>query len=438
MAPMVAASDYPFRCLLRQHGVDLCFTQMMHAKNLVNDKQFRKTHLDLLEFLPSPPPPLLLPQQERFLQGSRILLTPDDERTKFTRGPLIAQLAGHDVDAVVQAAAVLMESSQGQLTGIDLNLGCPQHIARKGHYGAFIMEDDPQRVYDILTALSTYMAESYPQTMVSAKIRLPLDDSTLAERIPRLIQTGISFLTIHGRTLHENKTKVRACHVDRMTKAIQTARAVQPDFPVIANGGIETYDDVIAIQQQTDATAVMSSEALLETPNVFMSSSSSSKAPPQVIFQQQFQFAHDYLDWCTRYPPLPGVLGNHGSLCICRGHLFKFLHRYLQEHPDLRDALGSPKLTTCVQLRDIVDTLQSRYDDDTVWSVLSSQPNASWYRRHRDALERVHTRRGGATPIAVQALLSVPEKKALLRTRIAKLQQQNKEKAMSSSSSSVL
>ena len=33
MAPMVAQSDLPFRHLCRNHGTDLCFTQMIHSHN---------------------------------------------------------------------------------------------------------------------------------------------------------------------------------------------------------------------------------------------------------------------------------------------------------------------------------------------------------------------------------------------------------------------
>lgn len=294
------------------------------------------------------------------------------------------------------------------------------------------MESDFDTVCEVLTALSSWMESNYPQTKVSAKIRLPLaDDVLVRERIPRLLETGISFMTIHGRTLYENKTKVRECHLDRIKLAIDTAQKLKPGFPIVANGGVETYADILRVQRETGAVAVMSSEALLETPNVFSPTYEQERQTPRQRLHQQLSFANEYLDWCSIYPPLPGVLGGQGSFNIARGHLFKFLHRYLQEHSDLRDRLGSPKLSTLVDIRSLVEELQFRYEalsDEELGACASSQPKSSWYRRHRQSLENglAHTKQvGGATSAdTLESTISIDEKKALLRNRISKLREQ--------------
>ena len=51
--------------------------------------------------------------------------------------PLVAQFCGDDPDVVVAAARHLEDA----VDAVDLNLGCPQKIARKGHYGAYLLRE---------------------------------------------------------------------------------------------------------------------------------------------------------------------------------------------------------------------------------------------------------------------------------------------------------
>ena len=447
MAPMVAASDYPYRLLLRRYGdVDLVYTQMLHAKNFVNSETFRKHHLDLFESgVPYHKEPY------NYAQADCLGLINDDNKVdndSYSRpevkddAPVMVQVAGHDVDLVVQTAQMLYEHTDGKLAGIDLNCGCPQGIARKGNYGAFLMENDSHLVCEILTALRRHLPES---VAVSCKMRLPVDDATLLDdRLPRLLDTGINFLTIHGRTLWENKTKVGACHVDRIKASVEVANRLRPGFPIVANGGMETYQDVQNILRTTGAVAAMSSEALLEKPDLFSDDSmprdGESADLYRSIFRKQFSFARNYLDICEEVgPPLPGVVGvkRGGSFSIIRSHLFKFLHRYLHENHDMRDELSrdfhSPdSIRTLKRTHEWLDRFEERYlaldDDDDAWMALkSSSLEASWYRRHRDPERRVHQKevRGVSTSGAAESqAISIEERKAAIKARITKLKDQ--------------
>jgi tRNA-dihydrouridine synthase len=171
--------------------------------------------------------------------------------------------------------------------------------------------------------------------------------------------------------------------------AVETAHKVDPNFPIVANGGMENYDDVKSIIESTGAVAAMSSEALLETPNLFLKSSK--HLTPRELLKQQLSFSRDYLGICADVmPPVPGILGpkKGGSFCAVRGHLFKFLHRYLNEHPDLREELASPNpmRNSISQALDLVNELEERYNilsEEELEARRSSLPESSWYRRHR-------------------------------------------------------
>lgn len=443
-APMVAASDFAFRALCRQYGTHLTFTQMLHARNLVHDNSFRKNHLDLYEYNDNDLITTttttgrristahgLIPAQKNLFQDATtidddIILPPS--LVPHVRGPLIVQLAGHDVQRVVQAAQLILEHTNGNVHGIDLNCGCPQGIARKGNYGAFLMEKDTPQVLRILTALRNNVP---PHVAISCKMRLPTENDQLKGRVTALLATGINFLTVHGRTLHENKTTIGACHVDQIRAVVEIANEMIPNFPIVANGGVETYADVNRIRQETGAAAVMSSEALLERPNLFTVDSSS--FTPHQLLAQQLQFSRDYLRWCYIAPPLPGVLGQvGGSFNIVRGHLFKFLYRYLNEHTDLRDRLaGHEGMTNLQNAQDLIDELERRYENKSEQEMeCCSQPSASWYRRHRQALTKVSAEASNQHGNEqIDPTLTVEERKLLLKNRIAKLQQQRQEQS---------
>jgi len=455
MAPMVASSDYAFRCLCRQHGAELTFSQMLHAKNLIKgDDTFVANHCDFYEYDDPDSEMVLLPAQQSILPpiSTRPSSHPHpivlpNEWQAATRGPLIVQLAGHDADTVVRAAEMILDRTHGRVAGIDLNCGCPQGIARKGNYGAFLAErDNAKTVCQILTALR----KALPQHVaVSAKIRLPLDPSQQDDRIQRLCATGIHFLTVHGRDLTENKTTVRGVHRERLRAVVRTAHALH--VPVVANGGVETADDVDLIRRTTGAAAVMSSEALLERPSLFAAATNNNHnapetTPPRERFEELVGLAQDYLQWCRYAPPLPGVLGaTGGSFTVVRGHLFKFLYRYWNDHTDLRDELansrahysggGKKMIQRLDQAEDLLERLRERYcnlSDDQEWEALPSSdvPTASWYRRHWPNLkddERTYRShddkdRETAAAAAVPIVLSAVERKRQIRERIAKLQ----------------
>ena len=71
-------------------------------------------------------------------------------------------------------------------------------------------------------------------------------------------------LTVHGRTKEHKKTDTNAANYYIIKKIKETL-----DIPVIANGGIATYEDCMRCLEFTGCDGVMSSESILEYPALF-------------------------------------------------------------------------------------------------------------------------------------------------------------------------
>mmetsp|Transcript_16678 Transcript_16678/g.28690 ORF Transcript_16678/g.28690 Transcript_16678/m.28690 type:complete len:588 (+) Transcript_16678:61-1824(+) len=481
LAPMVAQSDLPFRLMCEElYNVDMSYTQMIHAYNFVekNGETFRTNHLDvygqsivrgIILGQEDRNPLLVAPSQINALKGlsnedidqsrRRILAaiaarkgTDTVSKSTIEVRPTVVQIAGHDPDVAVEAAMMILERSGSMagnngdispVTAIDLNLGCPQSIARKGRYGSFLHDDSPDVTYSVLSKLRSKL----PQEIgVTAKIRLPPTQAqadagklgnlstiqrpqTIDERMRCLIDCGVDLITVHGRTRFENKVAVGAANWDAIRQCVDSARVYSGNdqFPVISNGGIEFGDDVKQCLDKTNASGVMSSESLLEIPGLFGSSETTDSKSAKDLLERQLGYASMYLDFATVIPPLPGSLGiKGGSFNVIRSHLFKILHRYLEENPDLRSWLGNQELNTIRQAKDLLIDLRSRYDNldeeqlrlKTSWDI-----DSSWYRRHR---QRNSDEQNEPAPS-----LSIEERKQLAKLRIQKMKEERMKKSMS-------
>jgi tRNA-dihydrouridine synthase len=100
----------------------------------------------------------------------------------------------------------LLAQPQEHADYVDLNLGCPQRIARRGKYGAFLM-DDPKIAAAIVAAAARGL-----DVPVSVKIRLYPSLSDTIAYAQMLQAAGASLIAVHGRT---RDMKVRALQHDR-------------------------------------------------------------------------------------------------------------------------------------------------------------------------------------------------------------------------------
>jgi len=190
------------------------------------------------------------------------------------------------------------------------------------------------------------------QVPITCKIRIfPSEERTL-NFCKALESTGISLLTVHGRTKEQNKHLVGTCDWEIIAKIKRLL-----SIPVIANGGIHTFKDVQDCIAKTGVDGVMSAEALLENPALFSGK------------------IHDLDELALEYLELWKEYGNNDKRYV-KGHLFKIAYEGLRKEVDLRDRMQ--KALEVNEMEDILKQLKERRKD------VSNENKFGWYERYQN------------------------------------------------------
>ena len=222
LAPMAGASDKAMRILAQEYGADMLFSEMISAKALTF-----------------------------FNEKTEKLLDTEDEK-----GLVAIQLFGHEEEIVREAGrrAVALGAEW-----LDFNMGCPVPKVVNNHEGSALLKT-PEKAINLMRNLVQAVA-----VPVSVKCRIGWDcyDKGFMQNFAQgLAETGISLLSVHGRTRQEYYTgEANWQAISDIVEAIS--------LPVLANGDVDTPQKAKEILETTGARGIMIGRGAMGRPWLF-------------------------------------------------------------------------------------------------------------------------------------------------------------------------
>jgi tRNA-dihydrouridine synthase 1 len=285
VAPMVDQSEWAWRILSNRYGAHLSYTPMISARAFVESEKYRR---------------------ENFSTGA------------YDR-PLIAQFAGHNPQTLLTAAKMIQE----KVDAVDINLGCPQHIAKRGRYGAYLQDE-----WELIASMVKLLHEEL-DVPVTVKIRIFPDVEKSIRYAQMLEAAGCQLLTVHGRTREQKGHNTGLADWEQIRRIKESV-----SIPVFANGNILYFKDIKACMDYTGVDGIMSAEGNLYNPALFTGK-----------FYANWKLALEYLEIVKDFP-------NSASISAVRGHLFKIFHACLPDNVDIRQ-----NFATCQTLEEFTDNV---------------------------------------------------------------------------------
>ncbi|CAL5867016.1 uncharacterized protein PFLUO_LOCUS1228 [Penicillium psychrofluorescens] len=247
VAPMVDRSEFAWRMLTRsfmppdEQKSLLAYSPMFHARLFGEQARVRTQYF----------------QPTREGKKDALFL---DGNPAFDR-PLFVQFCANDPTEFLEAA----QHVAPYCDAVDLNLGCPQGIAKRGHYGAFLQEDW-DLIYKLINRLHNDL--SVP---ITAKFRIQETKEKTLEYAQTILSAGANIISVHGR---RREQKGHNTGVADWSYIRYLRNNLPPETVIFANGNILNYDDLERCLEETGADGIMSAEGNLSDPTIF------SKPPP--------------------------------------------------------------------------------------------------------------------------------------------------------------
>ncbi|BFU24378.1 dihydrouridine synthase family protein [Entamoeba histolytica HM-1:IMSS-B] len=279
LAPMVDGSDLTFRILVRRHGVNLCYTPMVLSKMFVESKVYRNEVVNSLD-----------PKEQ----------------------PIIIQIVGSDANEMARTAKFL----QSYCDAIDINLGCPQKIAQKGNYGAYLALD-----FDHTKEIVNAVIEAV-NIPVYCKVRVFEDEEKTMRFVEMLQECGIWGIAVHGRTITEKQSMNYHARWNYIAKIKERLK-----IPVIANGEMRSREKIEECKKVTHSDGYMIGFGLLMNPGMC-----------EGTIDNNEQIAEEYINIVFEYKDK-----NLVRLSDVKGHLIKMMLYKIKQKKDLLKEIGEAR-----------------------------------------------------------------------------------------------
>lgn len=241
--------------------------------------------------------------------------------------PIVAQIFGVEEDSFYKAA--VLASALG-FDGVDINMGCPaKKVERKGS-GAGLIKT-PELARDIILAVQRGVKDwaegvtleeagvhsdviaavkvigKRVMIPVSVKTRIGYDKPVTEEWIGGLLECGVDFLTLHGRTLKQMYTG--EADWDEIGKAAEMCR--DAGVMIIGNGDVGSMEDAEARIKEYGVDGVMVGRAVMGNPWFFGGN--------EPMKGDRIQAARDHLKYFEEF------LGDHLPYHTVKKHLAWYL-----------------------------------------------------------------------------------------------------------------
>ena len=171
-----------------------------------------------------------------------------------TGRPVVAQLIGNDIPALVRNARLLQKHP---VAAIDLNLGCPAPIVYRKCAGGGLLRD-LEKINAILGALRDAVAIPF-----TVKTRIGFTSPAEFDALlPLFAKHPIDLLTVHGRT-------VAQMYRPGVRYDLIAAAARELPCPVLLNGNVHSPAQAQALLTETGVRGLMMGRGAIRSPWLF-------------------------------------------------------------------------------------------------------------------------------------------------------------------------